>query len=99
MHNGMKFAKMRAFSIEQPGKESVWTQPGEMHVKVQDLRPSINIIIFIKSRNMTWDGHVEHMGEDVYRILAWNPEGKKLLVELGVESRITLKWSLKRKGI
>jgi hypothetical protein len=43
---------------------------------------------------MTWDGHVEHFGEDIHRVLAGNPEGKKLLLDLGVEGRIIPKWSL-----
>jgi hypothetical protein len=44
---------------------------------------------------MTWDRHVEHLGEDIYRVLAGNPEGKQLLVDLGAEGRIILKYSLK----
>jgi len=48
---------------------------------------------------MTWDGHVEHLGEDIWRVLAGKPKGKKLLLELGVEGCIILKWSLKKKDV
>jgi hypothetical protein len=44
---------------------------------------------------MTWGGHVEHLGEDIWRVFVGNHKGKKLLVELDVEGSIMLKWSLK----
>jgi hypothetical protein len=42
---------------------------------------SPSIIRMIKSRSMRWAGHVARMGEkrNAYRILAGNPEGKRLL--------------------
>jgi hypothetical protein len=40
-----------------------------------------NIIRMIKSRRMSWSGHVARMGEtrDAYRILVGKPEGKRPL--------------------
>jgi hypothetical protein len=42
------------------------------------MQSSIYIIRQIKSRRMTWAGHVARMGEDrkVYKVLVGKPEGK-----------------------
>jgi hypothetical protein len=47
---------------------------GELHI----LYSSPDIIRQIKSRRMSWTGHVAHMGEgrNVYRVLVGKPEGK-----------------------
>jgi len=46
--------------------------------KLNDLYSSPNIVRVIKSRRMTWAGHVERTGErGVYRVLLGKPEGKK----------------------
>ena len=43
-----------------------------------DLHSSPNIIWVIKSRRITWVGHVAHMGErGVYRVLVGKPEGNR----------------------
>jgi hypothetical protein len=46
-----------------------------------NLYSSPSIIRMIKSRRMSWDGHVARMGEkrNTYRILVGNPEGKRPL--------------------
>jgi hypothetical protein len=46
-----------------------------------DLHCSPNIIVIIKSRIMSWEGHVAYMGErrGLYRVLVGIPEGKKPL--------------------
>jgi hypothetical protein len=50
---------------------------GELH----NLYSSPDIIRQIKSRRMTWAGHVARMGEgrNMYRVLVGNPEGKRRL--------------------
>ena len=46
-----------------------------------DLYPSPNIVRVIKSRRMSWAGHVARMGEErgVYRVLVGKTEGKRPL--------------------
>ena len=46
----------------------------------------------IKSRRMSWAGHVERMGEEmgVYRVLVGKPEGKNHCGDLGVDGWIIL---------
>jgi hypothetical protein len=47
--------------------------------ELRDLYSLPNIIRIIKSRRMTWAGHVARMGEkrNVYRLLVGKPEGKR----------------------
>jgi hypothetical protein len=54
----------------------------------------------IKWRRMRWDGHVARMGEGrgVYRVFIGRPEGKRSQGRLGAGGRITLRWTLGRKG-
>jgi hypothetical protein len=49
--------------------------------ELHNLYSSPELIRMIKSRRMKWAGHVARMGEtrNAYRILAGNPEGKRLL--------------------
>jgi len=48
--------------------------------ELNDLYSSPNIIWVIKSRRMTWVGHVAHMGKiGVYRFLVGKPEGNRPL--------------------
>jgi hypothetical protein len=49
--------------------------------ELNDLYCSPNIVRVIKSRRMSWAGHVAHMGEErgVYRVLMGEPEGKRPL--------------------
>ena len=46
--------------------------------ELNDLYSSPNFVRVIKSRRMSWDGHVARMGEErgAYRILVGKPEGK-----------------------
>jgi hypothetical protein len=46
---------------------------------------------------MRWTGHVACMGEKryAYRVLVWNPDGKRHFRRLGAEGRIILKWIVK----
>jgi hypothetical protein len=58
----------------------------------------LNIVRVIKSRRMSWAGHVARMGEGrgVYRVLVGRPKGKRPLEDLGTGGRITLRWILGR---
>jgi hypothetical protein len=49
--------------------------------ELHNLYSSPSIIRMIKSRNMSWGGHVARMGEkrNAYRILVGKPEGKRPL--------------------
>jgi hypothetical protein len=57
---------------------------------------SPNIVRVIKSRRMSWVGHVARMGErrGVYRILVGRPEDHWQDLDAG--GRITLRWTLGR---
>ena len=48
---------------------------------LSDLYSSPNIVRVIKSRRMSWTGHVARMGEErgVYRVLLRKPEGRRPL--------------------
>ena len=51
------------------------------NAELSDLYCSPNIVRVIKSRRMSWAGHVARMGEKrgVYRVLVGKPEGKRPL--------------------
>jgi hypothetical protein len=57
------------------------------------LYSSPNIIRVIKSRRMTWAGHVKRMGDrrGADRILVGRPEGRNHLEDPGIDGRIILK--------
>jgi hypothetical protein len=58
--------------------------------ELKELYSSPNIFRVIKSRRMSWAGHVARMGEKrgVYRVLVGNPEGKSHLGDPSVDWRI-----------
>jgi hypothetical protein len=66
--------------------------------ELHSLYSSPNIFRVIKSRRMRWARHVACMGEwrGVYRVLVGRPEGKNHWEDLGVDGRITLRWTLGR---
>jgi len=49
--------------------------------ELNDLYCSPNIVRVVKSRRMSWAGHVAYMGDrrGVYRVLVGKPEGKRPL--------------------
>ena len=65
-----------------PRRDEVTGEWRRLHnEKLNDLCSSPNIVRVIKSRRMSWAGHVAHMGEErgVYRVLVGKPEGKRPL--------------------
>ena len=59
------------------------------------------IILVIKSRRMTWAGHVACMGErrGVYRVLVRKPEGKRPLRKPRHRSEDNIKTNLQEVGL
>jgi hypothetical protein len=65
-----------------PKRDEVTGEWRKLHNKeLNDLCSLPSIVQVVKSRQMRWAGHVEHMGEDrgVHRVLVWKPEGKRPL--------------------
>jgi hypothetical protein len=52
-----------------------------LNEELHNLYSSLNVISQIKSRRMTWAGHVARMGQDrkVYKVLVGKPEGERPL--------------------
>jgi len=61
---------------------------------------STNIVWVIKSRRMTWAGHVAHMGErrGIYRVFIQKPEGKSPLGRLRCRWEDSIKMDLWEVG-
>jgi hypothetical protein len=69
----------RIFGPKRDGVTGGWRK---LHNEdLHDLYSSPSIIRIIKSRRMTWAGHVARMGKkrNVYRLLVGKPEGKRPL--------------------
>ena len=65
-----------------PKKDDVTGEWRKLHnEELNDLHSSPNIIWMMKSRILTWAGHVACMGErrDVCRVLVGKPDGKRSL--------------------
>ena len=65
-----------------PRKEEVTGEWRRLHnEELNDLYSSPNIVWVIKSRRMSWAGHVARMGEErgAYRVLVGKPERKRPL--------------------
>jgi hypothetical protein len=74
-----------------PKRDEVTGEWRKLHnEELNDLFPSPNIFLVIKSRKMRCAGHVARIGEwrDVYRVLVGKHEGKKLL------GRARLRWEV-----
>jgi hypothetical protein len=66
--------------IFEPKRDEVIGEWKKLHNEgLRDLYSSPSIIRIIKSRRMTWAGHVARMGEErkAYRLLVGKQEGKK----------------------
>jgi hypothetical protein len=59
-----------------------------------------NFVWVIKSRGMTWVGHVAHMGDRraAYSVFVGKPEGKRPIEKVSGNGRIILKRILTRNG-
>jgi hypothetical protein len=69
-------------SIFGPQRDEVTGGWRKLHnEELRDLYSSPSIIRIIKSRRMTWEGHVARMGKkrNAYRLLVGKPEGKRPL--------------------
>jgi hypothetical protein len=64
--------------------------------ELHGLYSSPSIVRVIKAKRMIWAGPVARMGEvrGAYNILVGRPEGRRLLEDLGVDGRTTLRWIL-----
>jgi hypothetical protein len=69
--------------------------------ELHSLYSSPNIVRVIKSRRMSWAGHVARMGEGrgVYRVLAGRPQGKRPLGRPRRRWEDDIKMDLREKGI
>jgi len=68
--------------IFEPRRDEVTGEWRRLHnEELNDLYSSPNIVRVIKSRRMSWAGHVACMGEErgVYRVLVGKPEGRRPL--------------------
>jgi hypothetical protein len=63
--------------------------------ELHNLYTSQNIIQVIKSRRMSWGGHVTHM-RDTRNAIFWleNLKGRILLEDIGIDGKIILDWIL-----
>ena len=70
---------MRIFGPKRDEVAGEWRKLG--NEKLNYLYSSPNIVRMIKSRRMSWTGHVTRMGErrGVYRVLVGKPKGKRPL--------------------
>jgi hypothetical protein len=68
-------------------REEVTGECGELHEKLHDLYPPLNINGVNRSSNIRWAAHVARKGErkSAYRIFVAKLDGKRLLEDLGVD--------------
>jgi hypothetical protein len=67
--------------------------------ELNDLNSSPDVLLVMKSRRMSWAGHVARMRERrvLYRVLVGKPEGERdHLGDSGVDARIILIWILRK---
>jgi hypothetical protein len=91
------FEKRVLRRIFGPTRDEVTGDWKKMHnEEFHNLYSSPNIIMIIKSRRMTWVGHILHMGEmkNTCQTLVGKLKEKRPLGRLGTEGRIILKWIL-----
>jgi hypothetical protein len=68
--------------ICEPKKDDVTKEWRKLHnEELHNMYSFSNIIRQIKTRRMTWAGHVARMGKDrkLYKVLVGKPEGKRSL--------------------
>ena len=72
----------RVLRVFGPKREEVTGEWRKLHnEELSDLYSLLNIMRVVKSRRMSWAGHVARMGEGrgVHRVLVGKPEGKRPL--------------------
>ena len=71
----------RVLRIFGPKRDEVAREWRKLNEELNDLYSSPDIVWVIKSRRITWAGHVARMGErrGIYRVLVGKPEGKRPL--------------------
>ena len=79
----LKVCENRVLSrIFEPKRDEVTREWRKLHnEELNYLYSSPSIVWVIKSRRMSWVGHIPRMGEQrgMYRVLVGKPEGKRLL--------------------
>jgi hypothetical protein len=70
----------------------------ESNKELNDMYFLPNIVRVVKSRRMSWAGHVASMGEErgVHRLLVGKPEVKSHWGDPDVDGRIILRWIFKK---
>jgi hypothetical protein len=83
-----------------PKRDEVTGDRRKLHnEELNNLHSSSNIVRVIKSRKMTWAGHVARRGDSrgVYRVLVGKPEGERFhLEDQGVDGRIILRYIFRK---
>jgi len=82
-----------------PKGDEVTAECRKLYIEeLNDLHSSVNIIRVIKSRRMSWTGHVARMARgEVYTGFWWeNLRGNGHLKHPGVDGRIILRWIFRR---
>jgi len=85
-----------------PKRDEVTGEWRKLHKEeVNDMYCSTNIVWVIKSRGMSWAGHVTGMGErkGVNRVSVGKPEGKRPLGRPVVDGRIILRWIFRKLDV
>ena len=84
-----------------PRRDEVTGEWRRLHnEELSDLYSSPNIVRVIKSRRMSWSGHLARMGEErgVYRFLVGKPEGKRPLGRPRLRSVGNIRMDLQEVG-
>jgi hypothetical protein len=97
-HRLMVFENRILRNIFGPKRDEVTGKWRKLHnEELRILYSSQNIIRQIKSRSLSWAGHVARMGEEmnVYEVLMGKPEGvRDHLEDQGIDGRMGLEWIL-----
>jgi hypothetical protein len=91
----------RVLRINEPKREEDGSWRKLHNDELHSLYSSPNIVRVIKSRRISWAGHVTHMGEGrgVYRVLSGSPEGKRPLGRPRRKWEDNIKMDLREIGI